>query len=266
MNTLILGGYGNFGARIARALAADREIGLLIGGRDAQRAAGLAARLGGHVRGVAIDVQDSALSRSLRELRVDLVIHTAGPFQVQRYDVALACAAVGAHYIDLADGRRFVCDFASHADAVFRAADRCAISGASTVPALSSAVVDELTRGWQHIAGIEICIAPAQTAPRGVATMAAVLGYCGEPVAVWRAGQWQSERGDRRGGAPGRARRLVVHAACRDRTAPDRRRVGGVGGLAARHTMDRAVTGLVPAGRLVLGARGVDPDPHGAPG
>jgi saccharopine dehydrogenase-like protein len=195
LRTLILGGYGNFGERIARALAADRHVCLLIGGRDQRRATALAARLGGHASGVAIDIDDAALSPSLRELKVELLIHAAGPFQAQRYDVALACAAAGAHYIDLADGRRFVCDFATHTDAAFRAAGRCAISGASTVPALSSAVVDALTRGWQRVDGIDICIAPAQTAPRGVATMAAVLSYCGEPIAVWRDGRWQSERG-----------------------------------------------------------------------
>jgi hypothetical protein len=69
------------------------------------------------------------------------------------------------------------------------------VSGASTVPALSSAVVDRLAAGWSRIHSIESCIAPAQTAPRGTATLAAVLSYCGEPIRVWQAGQWQSPRG-----------------------------------------------------------------------
>jgi saccharopine dehydrogenase-like NADP-dependent oxidoreductase len=195
MRTLILGGYGNFGARIARALTGDATIALCVGGRDAARAAAFATALGGDARGVAIDVGAHDLASRLRELGADLVIHTAGPFQRQRPDVALACATAGAHYVDLADGRRFVCDFAVHADAAFRAAGRSAISGASTVPALSSAVVDHLTNGWRRIERIETCIAPAQTAPRGVATMAAVLSYCGEPIDVWRDGRWQRERG-----------------------------------------------------------------------
>jgi short subunit dehydrogenase-like uncharacterized protein len=56
-------------------------------------------------------------------LGAELVIHTAGPFQGQDYGVvAAAVAAAGAHYIDLADGRRFVCDFPAALDAAFREA------------------------------------------------------------------------------------------------------------------------------------------------
>jgi len=35
LKTLILGGYGNFGARIARALARDAQVEVSMGGRDA---------------------------------------------------------------------------------------------------------------------------------------------------------------------------------------------------------------------------------------
>ncbi len=195
MKTLVLGGYGNFGARICRALAGDRSIQLLIGGRDLRRAQSLAGALGGGAQGLAIDMRDAGFAQTLRRLGVELLIHTAGPFQQQSYGVARAAGAAGAHYIDLADGRRFVCDFSAAMDATFRAAGRCAISGASTVPALSCAVVDHLCKGWQRIDVIETCIAPAQTAPRGRATLAAVLSYCGEPIQVWDGGRWQSRRG-----------------------------------------------------------------------
>ena len=175
MRALVLGGYGNFGARICRALARDPSIELLVGGRSLVRAQALAASLG--------------------ELGVQLLIHTAGPFQQQGYAVAQAAAAAGAHYIDLADGRRFVCDFPAALDAAFVAAGRTAVCGASTVPALSSAVVDALCPGWPSIDSIDLCIAPAQTAPRGRATLAGVRSYCGEPVKVWDGGRWQMQRG-----------------------------------------------------------------------
>ncbi len=195
LKTLVLGGYGNFGARICRALAGDASIQLLIGGRDLSRAQALATTVGGGAQGIAINLEGQGLAQSLREAGVELLIHTAGPFQQQSYGVASAAAAAAAHYIDLADGRRFVCDFAPALDATFRAAGRSAISGASTVPALSSAVVDHLCQGWTRIDAIDICIAPAQTAPRGRATLAAVLSYCGEPIQVWHQGRWQAQRG-----------------------------------------------------------------------
>jgi saccharopine dehydrogenase-like NADP-dependent oxidoreductase len=195
LRSLVLGGYGNFGARICRALAGDAAIQLLIGGRDLRRAQALAGELGHGAEAIAIDHRDSAFAADLRRLRIELLIHTAGPFQAQAYGVAAATAAARAHYIDLADGRRFVCDFSTAMDAAFKAAGRCAVSGASTVPALSSAVVDRLCTGWQRIDAIDICIAPAQTAPRGEATLAGVLSYCGEPIQVWDEGQWRTGRG-----------------------------------------------------------------------
>ena len=201
--TLVLGGYGNFGARICRALAGGSPaqqqheqppMALLVAGRGGARAQALAGTLPG-ARGIALDHQAPGLAGRLRTLGVDLVIHTAGPFQAQAYTVAQAAAEAGAHYIDLADGRRFVCDFPAAVQPAFQAAQRTAVTGASTVPALSSAVVDHLCAGWQHIDSIDICIAPAQRAPRGEATLAAVLSYCGLPIPVWESGRWQTRRG-----------------------------------------------------------------------
>lgn len=190
MKTVVLGGYGNFGARICRALSPLPEIDLVVAGRDAQRAARFAAELGHSADHIRLDAHDDALADKLRSLGAELVIHTAGPFQQQGYALPLAVAAAGAHYIDLADGRRFVCNFPQALDKAFREQGCLAITGASTVPALSSAVVDDLSRGWQEIHSIDTCIAPAQTAPRGLATLAAVLDYCGAPIQVWRDGGW----------------------------------------------------------------------------
>jgi len=195
MKVLVLGGYGNFGARICRALATDTDIDLLVAGRDAARAQALARELGSRAAGLALDLDRSELERQLAATGATAVIHTAGPFQAQGYAVATATAAAGMHYLDLADGRRFVCDFPAAMDAAFRQAGRTAISGASTVPALSSAVVDALCTGWQQIDRIALCIAPAQTTPRGDATLAGVLSYCGEPVPLWMEGRWQARRG-----------------------------------------------------------------------
>lgn len=195
MRTLVLGGYGNFGARICRALVAEPSVQLLVGGRDLSRAKALADELGHGSQPVAIDHASEDFSSTLRGLGVELLVHTAGPFQQQGYGVARAAGAAGIHYIDLADGRRFVCDFPAAMNAAFEDAGCSAVTGASTVPALSSAVIDHLCEGWRRIDSIDTCIAPAQTAPRGEATMAAVLSYCGESIQVWEDGGWQPRRG-----------------------------------------------------------------------
>jgi saccharopine dehydrogenase-like NADP-dependent oxidoreductase len=190
---LVLGGYGNFGARICRALAGDENIELVVAGRDAERAAQFAAGIG--AASTAIDVAATGFANELAAIGAGVVIHTAGPFQGQDYAVARACAQAGANYIDLADGRRFVCDFATKLDEAFRESGRTAITGASTVPALSSAVVDAARERTGDVETVELCIAPAQRAPRGVATLAGVLSYCGAPIQVWRDGRWQEMRG-----------------------------------------------------------------------
>lgn len=193
MRVLVLGGYGNFGTRICRALAHDPAVEVLVAGRDAGRARELAGALG--MQGLSLDASRGDLAERIRELRADIVVHTAGPFQAQDYAVARAAADAGAHYIDLADGRRFVCDFGAALDGVFRRAGRIGVSGASTVPALSAAVVDQGLLRFRTLQRIETCIAPAQRAPRGEATLAGVLSYCGEPVRVWRGGRWQDAIG-----------------------------------------------------------------------
>lgn len=195
LRVLVLGGYGNFGARISKALAGDPSIHLLVAGRNAESAQSLATTLGGNAVGIGLDHERSDFVQQLCDRKVDLVIHTAGPFQAQGYSVARAAAAAHAHYIDLADSRRFVCDFPPALTSTFSAIQRVAISGASTVPALSSSVIDHLCQAWQRVDSIDICIAPAQKAPRGHATVAGVLSYCGLGIPVWEGGQWQERIG-----------------------------------------------------------------------
>src|SRR5690242_9502944 len=105
---LILGAYGFFARIIAEKLAGAPGVELLLAGRDATKATALAYRLGLRAENArAIDATDSKLPSLLRKLGVNVVIHTAGPFQGQKYQVAAACIQARAHYLDLADGREF---------------------------------------------------------------------------------------------------------------------------------------------------------------
>lgn len=193
MKVLVLGGYGNFGARICRALAGDPALQLVVSGRDTAQAQRLADEL--RARALRLDISADDLAARFAAEQAELVIHTAGPFQGQDYHVARAAAAAGAHYIDLADGRRFVCDFGTEMNDAFLRAGRIAITGASSVPALASAVVNEGLPRFARLEQIETCIAPGQRAPRGQATLEGVLSYCGAPVQVWREGRWQERFG-----------------------------------------------------------------------
>lgn len=198
---VVLGGAGNLGARIARALARHGQSEIVIAGRDAERTQAVARRLAsegaGHpassgacVQGCRIDHSDSfELRDQLRRLRPGIVIHTAGPFQALDYGVAEICCDIGSHYIDLADGRRFVADF-GRLDERAKQKGVLLVSGASTLPGLSSAVVDLLRNGMKRIETIDMSIVPSGQSARGKATIAAVLSYCGKPVRVLERGVW----------------------------------------------------------------------------
>ncbi len=186
MRVVVLGGAGNFGARIVRALRDDPSIELLIAGRRIVSLQGAE-----DVPGIVVDIGAAGFAQGLKALSPGLVIHCVGPFQEQDYRVANAALAAGAHYLDLADGRQFIADFAEAMNDQAVRAGRVAISGASTLPALSSAVVDELRAGMSSLESIEVTIAPGQRAPRGKATLEAVFSYMGRPFLVWRKGHWR---------------------------------------------------------------------------
>jgi saccharopine dehydrogenase-like NADP-dependent oxidoreductase len=189
---VILGGYGNFGARICRALATDRSLTIIAAGRRADATAGHSLR---DVHAAALNITSPDFEVSLRALNPALVIHCAGPFQGQDYRPARAALACGANYIDLSDGRDFVAGFSAAVDDLATQANRLAVTGASTLPALSSAVVDAYARQFSALKSIDTVIAPAQRAPRGAATLAGVLSYAGLPFSVWEHRAWRTRHG-----------------------------------------------------------------------
>ena len=186
---LIIGGYGNFGSYIARTLAGDHNIQLLIGGRSMSKAdafiRGLKTTHPAEAYAINIFGDIEAI---LRQARPDIVIHTTGPFQTQGHDVARACIRRGCHYIDLADARSFVATIGD-LDAEARARNVLVVSGASSVPCLTAAVIDHYLPEFSHLDAVDYGISAAQQTNRGLATTSAVLSYVGKPFEALRDGQ-----------------------------------------------------------------------------
>ncbi|TAK79824.1 MAG: hypothetical protein EPO12_09690 [Aquabacterium sp.] len=183
---LVIGGYGFFGQRLVRRLARIDTLDVVVAGRSLQQAQALVAALAptaaAQLSALAVDALSDQLSALLQRLRPQVVVHTSGPFQGQGYAVARACIACGVHYVDLADGHDFVCGIGA-LDEAARAAGVLVASGASSVPALSSAAVDHLVEGWQRVDFIDIGISPGNRTERGLSTVQAILAYCGRPLA-----------------------------------------------------------------------------------
>jgi NAD(P)-dependent dehydrogenase (short-subunit alcohol dehydrogenase family) len=189
---LILGGYGNFGSHIAKKLAAEKDLEVVVAGRSADKAKLFAEKFRDAPNPVSwrvMDIEDN-LSSALAAAAPDIVIHTSGPFQAQGYRVAEACIEQGCHYIDLADGRAFVSGIGA-LDERARAKNVAVISGASTVPCLTAAIIDDYLPQFGRITDIDYAITTAQHTNLGLATTSAILSYTGKPFTTLKDGRMQ---------------------------------------------------------------------------
>ncbi len=179
---MILGGYGNFGKRIARALV-KKGAQVLIAGRSMEKARKLADEVGTNSEPLSLQVPED-LPENLKMHKPNVIVNTVGPFQQQGYEVACLAISNGIHYVDLADGREFVCGI-GNLDELAKSAGVAVISGASTVPALSDAVLAEFSGEMSSIVKMRYGISPGQGAERGLATTKGILSYVGKPLAAF---------------------------------------------------------------------------------
>lgn len=189
---LIVGGAGVFGRRLAEGLRETTNADLIIAGRSRARAEATACAVG-TVETAVLD-RTTATADEIRALNPDLVIDAAGPFQGADLRFARAVIEAGAHYLDLADARDFVAAFPT-LDALARQRKVAAITGASSTPALTHAVLDALRAGWTRVDIIRAGIAPANQMDRGPAVMKAILAWVGAPVRVFEEGGWRERPG-----------------------------------------------------------------------
>ncbi|NKJ77640.1 saccharopine dehydrogenase, partial [Rhizobium leguminosarum bv. viciae] len=157
---LIIGGYGTFGGRLARLLGDQPRLRLLVAGRSLEKADDFVAdlrtpkdgaeglgsnNLGAMVQAVRFD-RDGDLTEQLTRMRPHLVVDASGPFQTfgkDAYKVVEACIDLGIDYADIADSTGFVAGV-SGLDAAAKAQGTFALSGLSSLPALSFAALDAM--------------------------------------------------------------------------------------------------------------------------
>jgi hypothetical protein len=190
IEVLIVGASGVFGSRLARLASREHGIRLTLGGRRRAPLDALAAELSD----CAVQVVDRDQVSAEEIDKFNLVIDCAGPFQGSQTRLVEQCLAAGIDYVDLADARDFVCSVGRFDDAAKRSGVAI-ISGASSIPALSHAVLDAMTAGWRQVEVIRIGIFPGNRAPRGRSVVEAILSYVGKPVRVFSNGQWQNRPG-----------------------------------------------------------------------
>lgn len=185
MKVLVVGGYGVFGGRLARLLADEPRLTLLLAGRSEENARTFCETLESQSTLVPWRFdRDGELEAQLAVAAPDLVVDASGPFQAygeRPWRLAQACIAAGVPYLDLADGSDFVAGI-SALDEAAKAQGVFVLSGVSTCPALTAAVVRRLTHGWAVVETISAGIAPTPWAGLGLSVVRAIASYAGKPV------------------------------------------------------------------------------------
>ncbi len=182
MRVTVLGGAGVFGSRLALLLIRDGHE-VTIAGRSPDALRRKAAQIGATALVLDRGGDLSPLSG------VEVIVDAAGPFHAygaEPYRLVRFCIDHGLHYLDLADDADF-CAGISTLDAEARQAGVFALSGVSSVPALSSAVVSALGQGMQ-IDSIDMAILPGNRAPRGKSVVESILHQVGTPIAATAGG------------------------------------------------------------------------------
>lgn len=192
MKVVIIGGYGVFGSLTARLLARDGHQ-LWLAGRHPEKGCALAHELNANT----LKLDTSAAPEALFEAEPDMVIDAAGPFQNYGHDpyaIPRLCIVHRCHYLDLSDSAKFTKGIAAlNADAI--AAGVFVLSGASSVPGLSSCIVKDLIDGLDEVDLIDIAILPGNRAPRGLSVIKSIVSGVGRPYQIWREGAWQTAIG-----------------------------------------------------------------------
>ena len=192
MKILILGGYGTFGGRLAYLLAEDERLILLIAGRSIQKARKFCEGLPSGAQKVPVFFdQNGNVEAQIQEINPNIVVDAMGPFQIygdDPYRVVKACLANAVDYMDLADGSDFVKGIRQF-DREAKAKNIYVLSGVSSFPVLTAAVVRKLSYDMTCVNTIKGGIAPSPYAGVGLNVIRAIASYAGKPLPLVRNGK-----------------------------------------------------------------------------
>jgi hypothetical protein len=184
LKVLIVGGYGTFGGRLAQLVKDEQRVTLIVAGRSRERAEAFCKALRATTETIpaAFD-RDGDVEAQLRALAPDIVVDASGPFQNygDSYVVVRAAIALGISYLDLADGSDFV-DGIAQFDAAAKTSGIFVLSGVSSFPVLTAAVVRSLEKGMARIDNVTGGIAPSPYAGVGLNVIRAVASYGGKRI------------------------------------------------------------------------------------
>jgi hypothetical protein len=178
---VVFGGYGTFGAQVARELA-RMGVPLTIAGRDAGRAEAFARELGPAHRGLAADVTHRDSCRAALHQQT-VAVNCAGPFSDFGSALLDACLDAGCHYADIADDRAYAALVRGY-DARFRQRNLAAVYGCSSLPGISGALALTARDGGPRMAPkhARATLFIGNDNPKGRAAIASAVRILGKPI------------------------------------------------------------------------------------
>ena len=195
---LLIGATGVFGNRLALHLIRWSDIELVVTSRSMAKAEVAVNHLrlivpGAKLSAIAFDTRADIKSQ-LANIKPFCVIDCSGPFQESGHRAAKSVLAMGSHMIDLADARVYLRDYKLKLNETAQRNAVTGLAGASSTPALSSIVVNQLTQNWQRVDAIDICITPGGRSEVGKSVLEAILSYVGKCIPTWNEGKMVSTR------------------------------------------------------------------------
>lgn len=179
---VVFGGYGFFGTILVRDLLATTRANIIVVGRRLQNRV-----TDPRITFVRADINDLSATQPML-VGASVVVHCAGPYQVLPLNPLLGAIAAGAHYVDLAEDRRFVRRVAEHDEAA-RRAGVAIMTGMSVVPGLAAVLAQSALEHFDELQSVRTFIAPGTRGSRGSATLRTLLFSAGRCFQVVRDGR-----------------------------------------------------------------------------
>ncbi|XP_059430403.1 uncharacterized protein LOC132164012 isoform X1 [Corylus avellana] len=144
---LVLGGTGRVGGSTAIALSNLRpDLHIIIAGRNREKGASMVATLGGNSEFSEVNIDNVKSLEAALEADVDLVVHTAGPFQqAEKCTVLEAAIHTKTAYLDVCDDTTYAWRAKSFKSSAV-AANVPAITTGGIYPGVSNVMAAELVR------------------------------------------------------------------------------------------------------------------------
>ena len=176
---LLLGGYGTFGAHVAKGLV-QRGVAVTIAGRDGARAESFARSLGGEARALAVDMSDTmALAAALDGHAV--AVNCAGT--VGAIGLVEECLARGVNHVDIAFDRVYTRSLRA-LDERLRARGVAAVHGCSSLPGLSGALALTCVEDSPRVVRARVTLFIGNDNPKGTEAVRSAVAVLGRPIAT----------------------------------------------------------------------------------